>query len=45
MTAYASVKSAVEALKLGAIDYLTKPLDIQELKHAITGAIAETKKR
>ncbi|MEK6680709.1 MAG: sigma-54 dependent transcriptional regulator [Nitrospirota bacterium] len=44
MTAYASVKSAVEALKLGAIDYLTKPLDIQELKHAITGAIAETKK-
>ncbi len=44
MTAYATVKSAVEAVKLGAVDYLTKPLDIQELKHAITGAIAEKKR-
>ncbi len=32
MTAYASVKTAVEALKAGAFDYLTKPLDIDELK-------------
>jgi len=32
MTAYASVKTAVEALKAGATDYLTKPLDIEELK-------------
>jgi len=32
MTAYASVKTAVEALKSGAYDYLTKPLDIDELK-------------
>jgi len=32
MTAYASVKTAVEALKAGAFDYLTKPLDIEELK-------------
>ena len=32
MTAYASVKTAVEALKTGAYDYLTKPLDIDELK-------------
>ena len=32
MTAYASVKTAVEALKSGAFDYLTKPLDIEELK-------------
>lgn len=31
MTAYASVKTAVEALKAGAFDYLTKPLDIEEL--------------
>lgn len=35
MTAYASVKTAVEALKSGAHDYLTKPLDIEELKIAI----------
>ncbi len=32
MTAYASIKAAVEALKSGAYDYLTKPLDIDELK-------------
>jgi len=34
MTAYASVETAREALKSGAIDYLTKPLDIDELKIA-----------
>ena len=32
MTAYASVGTAVDALKSGASDYLTKPLDIEELK-------------
>ena len=32
MTAYASVDTAVEALKSDAYDYLTKPLDIEELK-------------
>jgi len=35
MTAYASVGTAVDALKSGAYDYLTKPLDIDEktLRH------------
>ncbi|MGD9817269.1 MAG: sigma-54-dependent transcriptional regulator [Desulfomonilaceae bacterium] len=32
ITAYASVETAVEALQSGAHDYLTKPLDIDELK-------------
>jgi len=32
MTAYASVGTAVEALRAGAHDYLIKPLDIEELK-------------
>ena len=32
MTAFASVETAVEALKGGAYDYLTKPLDFDELK-------------
>jgi two-component system response regulator HydG len=32
MTAYSSVDSAVEALKAGAYDYLTKPLDFDVLK-------------
>jgi two-component system response regulator HydG len=39
MTAYASVKTAVEALKSGAYDYLTKPLDIDELKILIKKAL------
>jgi len=32
MTAYGTVRHAVEAMKAGAYDYLTKPLDIDELK-------------
>ncbi len=36
MTAYGSVRSAVEALKAGAQNYLTKPVDIDELKFLIT---------
>jgi two-component system response regulator HydG len=39
MTAYASVKTAVEALKAGAFEYLTKPLDIEELKILIGKAL------
>ena len=31
MTAFGSINSAVEALKAGATDYLTKPLDMDEL--------------
>ncbi|MGA8242425.1 MAG: response regulator, partial [Desulfobacterales bacterium] len=31
MTAYASVDTAVQAMRSGAYDYLTKPLDIDEL--------------
>ncbi|UCB48045.1 MAG: sigma-54-dependent Fis family transcriptional regulator, partial [Deltaproteobacteria bacterium] len=32
MTAYSSIETAVEALKNGAYDYLTKPLDFDELR-------------
>jgi two-component system response regulator HydG len=39
MTAYASVGTAVEALKAGAYDYLTKPLDIEELKILVAKAL------
>jgi two-component system response regulator HydG len=38
MTAYSSVASAVEALKAGAYDYLTKPLDFEVLKLGIERA-------
>ena len=39
MTAYASVGSAVEALKSSAYDYLIKPLDIDELKILVAKAL------
>jgi two-component system, NtrC family, response regulator HydG len=39
MTAYASVETAVEALKKGAYDYLTKPLDFDELHLALERAM------
>jgi DNA-binding NtrC family response regulator len=32
ITGHASIESAVEALRLGASDYLTKPVDLQRLK-------------
>jgi two-component system, NtrC family, response regulator PilR len=32
MTAYTSTKSAIEAMKLGAADYISKPFDVEELK-------------
>ena len=42
MTAYASVETAVEALKKGAYDYLTKPLDFDELRLALDRALEHT---
>lgn len=35
MTAYATVESAVQALRLGAFDYVQKPFDIEQLKHRV----------
>jgi len=43
MTAYASVETAVEALKKGAYDYLTKPLDFDELKLAMARAMEHSR--
>lgn len=39
MTAYASVDTAVAALKAGAYDYLTKPLDFDKLKITLQRAM------
>jgi two-component system, NtrC family, response regulator HydG len=39
MTAYSSISTAVRAMKAGAYDYLTKPLDIDELKMLVTKAL------
>ncbi len=39
MTAYSSVETAVEALRLGAYDYLAKPLDFDALKNTLSRAL------
>lgn len=42
MTAYSNVESAVEAIKAGAYDYLTKPLDFDMLQLTIERALEHT---
>jgi DNA-binding NtrC family response regulator len=39
LTAYPSVDSAIEALKDGAFDYITKPVDPDDLTHIIRNAL------
>ena len=36
MTAHASVESAIEAVKLGALDYLSKPFEVERLGEPLT---------
>jgi len=40
MTGYASVETAVAALKNGAYDYVTKPLDPDEIAHLVNNALS-----
>lgn len=42
LTGYASIATAVEAIKLGADEYLAKPVDTQTLLSAITGKVNTT---
>ncbi len=39
MTAYGTTQTAIEAMKLGAYDYLLKPFDIPKLKELIASAL------
>ncbi|HLT92485.1 MAG TPA: sigma-54 dependent transcriptional regulator [Woeseiaceae bacterium] len=39
ITAHGNVETAVQALKLGAFDFLTKPLDIQNLRNVVESAL------
>lgn len=39
ITAYASVESAVEALRLGAADYVVKPFDVAQIELAVERAL------
>jgi two-component system NtrC family response regulator len=45
VTAYGTVESAVECLKDGAIDYLLKPLDLEEVEHLVRRSMRERRLR
>jgi two-component system response regulator RegA len=38
LTGYGSIASAVEAVRLGATDYLTKPVDVDQILAALVGS-------
>ena len=42
ITAYGSQENAVEALKAGAYDYLTKPVDLRQFRAAVASALGRT---
>ena len=43
MTAYTSTKNAIDAMKLGAYDYVSKPFDIDELKAVLERALEKNR--
>ena len=43
MTSYASVRSAVESMRLGAADYISKPFDHDELLMTIAKSLRENR--
>jgi DNA-binding NtrC family response regulator len=45
ITGFATIDSAVEAIKLGAMDYLSKPIDFERLGQLLTAVREETERR
>ncbi len=45
MTAFSSIESAVDAIKLGAYDYITKPFDMDQLLRTVEKALETTQLR
>lgn len=43
MTSYASLRSAVDSMKMGAVDYIAKPFDHDDMLGAVKKIIAQTK--
>jgi two-component system response regulator PilR (NtrC family) len=43
ITAYGSAENAVESLKAGAFDYLTKPVDLKQFRSVIASAVQDAK--
>jgi len=45
VTGYGTIDTAVEAMKIGAIDYITKPFDSFSILQKVRGALEENRKR
>ena len=45
MTAYSSIRSAIDSMKLGAVDYIAKPFDHGELLSSLDRIVAEHGRR
>ena len=45
MTGHASIDTAIEAIKLGAMDYLSKPFDFERLEQLLTAALKDIERR
>ncbi len=45
MTSYASLRSAVDSMKLGAVDYIAKPFDHDEMLQAVARILREREQR
>jgi two-component system, NtrC family, response regulator AtoC len=43
LTGYATIEHAVAAIKAGAADYITKPLQVDQLEHAVSQALEFTR--
>ncbi len=45
ITAYGSAENAVESLKAGAFDYLTKPVDLKQFRGVVASAVQDARTR
>jgi len=42
MTSYSSLRSAIDSMKMGAVDYISKPFEHEEMLEAVTRIITES---
>lgn len=45
MTSYASLRSAVDSMKMGAVDYIAKPFDHDEMLEAVNRILSQRGKK
>lgn len=45
ITGYASIETAIDALRMGVYDYIVKPCDLEDLKVAVSSALARRDER